>query len=185
MINLLPDETKKQLRAARMNVLLLRYILIVTIAAGFLALLLFGSLFLLDQTKQSAQTLIDANDTQAAAYSSTQAELKTLSEDLTAAKTILDNEVFYSTALTKLGQLMPAGTVIGELNLNQAAFSQPTELKVYATSSSELATLRSVLQQSPLLRSVTFQRIAESGDGIEGYPVSVTVSLIFNGEATR
>jgi len=63
MINVMPDDTKKQLRAARANVTLTRYILTSLVAFGFLVAILFGSSFVLAQTQTSAEALIEANDT--------------------------------------------------------------------------------------------------------------------------
>ena len=58
MINLLPDNYKKQLRAARANVTIARYTGVIVLAFGFLVLVLFGSYLLLSQTKASADLLI-------------------------------------------------------------------------------------------------------------------------------
>src|SRR5689334_1332719 len=112
MINLMPDDTKKELRAARVNVLLIRYMGVIFLAFGFLVLILFGAYLLLDQTKLSAQRLIDANDTKAEVYSSTKTQIETLSNQLSEAKGILDQEVLYSNVLAHIGQQMVPGTII-------------------------------------------------------------------------
>lgn len=184
MINLLPDGTKKQLRAARANVVIGYYLLILLCAAGFLALLLFGSMFLLDQTKQSAQALIQANDSQASAYSSTQEKLNELRSDLELSKTILDNEVLYSRLLPKIGQLMPEGTIIDSLRIQESSYQQPVEITIYAKSTDAVTSLRDRFQSSSLFSGVTIESVSSSG-GISGYPVSASLTLTFNREAAK
>ncbi|MFZ3010123.1 MAG: hypothetical protein WA030_03860, partial [Candidatus Microsaccharimonas sp.] len=75
----MPDDIKVQLRAARNNVLLMRYITVIFFAALFLGTILVGAYYLLEQTRISAQKLIDANDTKAEVYSSTKAQVDALS----------------------------------------------------------------------------------------------------------
>ena len=90
MINLMPDEAKKEIRAARVNVVLIRYSIIIFLAFLFLVLLQLRSYVALTQAKDSAQQLINANDTKAAVYSSTKAQVDALSSSLSETKSILD-----------------------------------------------------------------------------------------------
>ena len=180
MINLLPDNTKVQLRAARVNVILLRYIIVIVIAFAFVAMVLAGSYVLLTQTKTSAEQLIAANDTKAQAFSQTQAEISQLSGTLSGAKSILDQQIIYSDFLRTLGQTMPAGTVMESLTLNDAAFNgTPVVVKVYATSSDAAVGLREQFQANPAFSSVNIESISETG-GIDGYPVSASLTLTIN-----
>lgn len=185
MINLLPDGTKKQLRAARLNVTLSYYILILIFAAIFLAFLIFGSLLLLDQTKKSAESLIEANGNQAAAYSSTQEQLNQLHNGLELSKSILSNEVRYSQLLPAIGQLMPQGTIIDSLTLNDDAFTQPIELKIYASSTDLATKVRDNFQASSLFSQVNVQNVSDSDDNIDGYPVTSTLTVILNKGAAQ
>jgi cell division protein FtsB len=95
MINLMPDTNKQEIRAARMNVILGRYIIVILLAFAFLALLLAGSYVVLSQNKASAERLIQVNSTKADAYSSTKAQVDALSASLSATKSILDQEILY------------------------------------------------------------------------------------------
>lgn len=185
MINLLPDGTKKQLRAARLNVTLSYYIIVLIFAALFLALLVFGSLFLLDQTKKSAEALIEANGNQASAYSSTQEQLNQLHNGLDLSKTILSSEVRYSRLLPAIGQLMPQGTIIDSLTLNEDAFMQPVELKIYASSTDLATQVRDNFQASSIFSQVNVQNVSDSDDSLDGYPVTSTLTVIFNRGAAQ
>lgn len=180
MINLLPDNTKMQLKAARANVILLRYMIIMIFAAAFIVLIFAGSYFLLTLSKTSSEQLIAANDTKAQQFSSTQAEMASLSDNLAGAKNVLDQQVSYSSFLRLLGQVMPSGTVIDSITLNDSTWGgSPVELKIYAISTAATVSLREQFQRNPTFSNVNIDSISEA-DGISGYPVSATLSLNVN-----
>ena len=177
MINLMPDSEKDEIRSARMNVVLVRYIVIILLAFGFLLLLLSGSFVVLNQTKQSAERLIEANSTKAEVFSATKAQVDALSSSLSQTKTILDQEVLYSHVLTNIGQQMPAGTVLDSIALNSASFTgTPVTLKAYAKTTDAAVALREKFQSSPMFANVNFNSVTDAA-GIDGYPVSVSMTL--------
>jgi Tfp pilus assembly protein PilN len=186
MINLMPDNAKKQLRAARVNVLLVRYMGIIFLAFLFLVFILFGSHLLLNQTKASSQQLIDANDTKAEVYQATKTQVDALSAQLSEAKAILDVEVLYSKVLINFAQQMPAGTIIDKLSLESSSFSgTPLTLKVYAKSTDDAVALRDRFQTSQFFKDVSFQTITDNSGGIEGYPISATMTLTLDRKITQ
>jgi len=181
MINLMPDNDKVEIRAARVNVVLLRYIIVIAIAFAFLALLLAGSYVVLTQTKASAEQLIDSNDTKAAVFSSTKAQVDSLSAGLAETKTLLDQEVLYSNTLVNIGQQLPQGTVLDKLTLDAGSFAgTPVALKIYAKSTEATVALREKFQTSPLFSNVNFESVSDTSGGITGYPVSVSLTLTLN-----
>jgi Tfp pilus assembly protein PilN len=177
MINLMPDDAKKEIRSARVNVILTRYIFIILFAFGFLILLLGGSYVVLTQTKASAQRLIDANGTKAEVYSTTKAQVDALSSRLSETKSILNQEILYSNVLMNIGQQMPAGTVIDSIALDTASFAgTPITLKAYAKTTNAAVALREKFQSSPIFTKVNFESVSGT-TGIDGYPVSVSMTL--------
>ncbi len=186
MINLMPDDMKKEIRAARTNVLLIRYLNVLFFSALFLGLITWGSFFLLSQIEGSAKQQIAANDTQAAVYSQTKQQVDSLSAGLGEAKTILDQEILYSDVLVKIAQQMPANTVIDKLSLSSGSFSgTPFTIKVYAKTGADAVSLRERFQSSPFFSGVSFESVSDTSGGIEGYPVSVTLTLTLNRTITQ
>lgn len=179
MINLLPDDTKKELRAARMNVALVQLLLIIVLATIFLLAVFGVSYMSLVNAKATAQQVIDLNDTKGDAYDSTKTELDTLNSNLASSKTILDQEVLYSRVLSQLGQTMSNDTIIDSLSLNASSVGVPIDLKVFATSGDAIIALQGRFQNSTAFQNVTFQSISEQG-GIAGYPASATITLTIN-----
>lgn len=181
MINLMPDEIKKEIRAARVNVMLARYIIVIIAAFLFLVMLLAGSYVVLTQTKQSAQLLIDSNDTKAAVYSTTKAQVDALSTSLSQARTILDQEILYSKVLANIGQQLPEGTVIGNLNITSVHFSgTPLTINAYAKTEESATALRQKFQSSPFFTNVKLDSVSNDSAGVSGYPVKVSLSVVLN-----
>jgi hypothetical protein len=181
MINLMPDEAKRQLRAARANVLLLRYLFIVLAAAGFLAFAIAGAYYLLGQTQSSARALIAASDTEAGAYSDTKNQVDQLSAQLSEARDILNNEVAYSNVLINIGQLLPTGTLVDDIDLNAASFDgTPVTMTIFATNTDAAVAARERFQKSSYFSSVNFQSVSEGDASIPGYPVSAEITLTIN-----
>jgi len=180
MINLLADERKDQIKAARVNLILSRYTVIIVMAIAFLMAILFVSYTVLQGTKKSADATVLTNDTKADVYSATRTQVETLSSKLSQTKTALDQEIRYSQVLTTLGQLMPAGTILDSLDLTTESFTgTPVEVKAYAKTNDEALAIRDHLQSSPLFTNVTIKG-TDSANGTDGYPISVTLSVVFN-----
>lgn len=177
MINLMPDDAKKEIRSARLNVILSRYIFIIIVAFIFLVLLLAGSYVILTQTKNSAEQLISINSSKADIYSTTKAQVDSLSAGLSETKTILNQEVLYSNVLINIGQQMPPGTVLSSVALNASSFTgTPVSLKAYAKTTDDAVALRQKFQASPIFANVNFDSVSDS-KGIDGYPVGVSMTL--------
>jgi len=180
MINLLSDVRKDDIRAARANVIILRYTGLILLALLFLAGALYVSHSLLKQTMTANEEIISSNDVKADIYSETKQKVDDLSGNLTGAKAILDQEVRYSQVLVKIGQLMPPGTVLGDLKLDTASFNgAPVAMVAYAKSDAEATTLQSQFKSSPLFKEANLTTTEATG-GIDGYPAKISLTVIFN-----
>jgi Tfp pilus assembly protein PilN len=180
MINLLSTDQKAELRAARVNVFLLRYLGLIILALLFILGALYVSYTVLQETETTAKERIEANDVQSAAYSDTKQRVDALAAKLDGARATLNQSKSYAKVLTTVGQLMPTGTVLGELNLDQAVFAgTPTEIVAYAKTDEEAVAIQQKLQQSPLFTSVS-PKGTSSTEGIAEYPIKVTLTVAFN-----
>lgn len=185
MINLLPDQRKEDIRAARANVILLRYMGIIMLALAFLGGALYLSYSLLQVTMKGNEEVIASNDTKAGVYNETRQEVDTLSSQLSETKAILDQEVRLSKILISIGQLMPADTILGDLTLDSSAITgSPFEVTAYAKSASNASALQARLQNSPLFSQVSLSSTEENG-GTSDYPAKIVLSLTFNQAGLR
>ncbi len=184
MINLLPTDSKSEIRAARTNVILLRYIGIIVIAIAFLMGVLYVSYTILQQTMTTAEGRIATNDTKADVYSATKQEVDALSAKLSDTKAILDQEVSYATILTSIGQAMPAETILDSLTLDDTSINSgaPITLTAYAKNESSAPLIQQQLRGLPIFASV--ELVGSTADAsISGYPIKVSMTATFNRSA--
>lgn len=184
MINLLPDERKHELRAARMNVLLLRYNVLVLITLGFLVATCAVFFFILQNAQANATSTSSVNTATAASYAEVRADAADYKNNLTIASQILNNSVNYSSFIFSVAQVLPSGAVIDNITLSSSSFTQQTTFIVRVTSFEKATELKERFQNSDLFTNVYFQSLVDNNAGSEGassqYPILVTISAKIN-----
>lgn len=185
MINLLPDDAKKEIRAARTNVTLVKYMVMLGLGVVFLCLISVVVYFVIMDTKTHAEAVVAENATKSTAYGSVRAQADSLRTSLASAKTILDKEVVYTKVITGIAAVMPPGVVLDSLNLSPSTFGTPITLQAFAKNTNAALALKSNFQQSPLFSNVTFISLANSVQGQADYPITVSLSLIINKSAAQ
>lgn len=177
MINLLPDEMKKDLRAARTNTVLLRYNIMLIIAALFLAGALGVVYVFLSTMKVSAEKSIQENIAKEQSYQNVKLEADTFKSNLGDAKTILDGELSYSRALVRYAQLFPDGTAVSNLQLSAASFDTPMDVSVKITGQPAAKALIQSMTTSNYVTNFSRKSITISQDGTYPYTMDVTFTL--------
>lgn len=177
MINLLPDEMKKDLRAARTNTVLFRYNIMLIIAALFLAGALIVVYVFLSTMKTSAENAIQENITKEQSYENVKQEANAFKNSLGDAKIILDEEISYSRALIRYAQLFPDGTAVSNLQLNAASFTAPMDVSVKITGQSAAQALIRSMTTSSYVTNFSRKSITISQDGTYPYTMDVTFTL--------
>lgn len=186
MINLLPEDSKKEIRAARANVTLLNYMLVLCFGVIFLALISVGVYFVLAASQSDAKKLIAVSNSKSSAYASAETQGAALRSGLSSAKTILSQEVLYTKILTGIAALMPTGVVLNGINLSPSTLGVPTTLQFYAKTTQDAIALKNGFEKSPLFSNVSFVTLANSATGQSSdYPVNATLSLIINSKAAK
>lgn len=188
MINLLPDETKRDIKAARSNVVLLRYNLLTVIAAGCLVIVCAFFFFVLSNDKSNAVSKNSENQAKAASYASTKAAANEYKQNLATAKTILDKSVDYTSTIFEISKLLPPGVVLDGLTLTADDFGKQKTFTANAKSYADATKLKENFQNSKLFTNVFFQTInnqnvsssQSSSSTDSAYPVQVVLSAQLN-----
>ena len=182
MINLLGPEDKKQLRAARSNVVLLRYyFLAFLLIAGSGAILGFG-FYIAEMQKNSAQaSLVQAeDDTQD--YEKVKRQSEEFSKNLSVAKQILAAEVVYSKMITDIASTIPPGTILTSLSLTPETINKKMELSFKTKNYNEGIQLKTTLENSDLFSDVSITSITSKDEstGDSTYPTNVNISAMLH-----
>jgi hypothetical protein len=126
MINLLPDVEKNDIDAARLNVILVKLIIFLSIAMIFLAIFCASTYLSLNSRKQAYENEIKAGET-----SSSTDDIGTV---IANTQTIFSRQVSYSDLITDIGASFPNGASMSVLSLNQNIINQPFEVELKSTS---------------------------------------------------
>ena len=194
MINLLAPEAKRQLRAARRNVVLRRY----TVFVSFVVLLVFatfgGGYYLAVNERNRLQAEVDSQSSKTAKYQAARATATQFSKDLTTAKTIFANEVVFSDLLLDISKILPSGVVLSELNVSTETFGTEITLRARAKDANTgPINLKTALEQSDLFSNVKIANISDESDGVTAsqkfiektYPVTIELLATIDANAGK
>jgi Tfp pilus assembly protein PilN len=184
MINLLPLESQSQLRAARANTLLMRYNVFLIGAFVFIGLALGFVYFYLETVKTSAEQTISENNARVNTYATVQAEADAFRSSLSTAKDIFDKEITYTKAVLNISRLLPAGTALQTLSLNDKTFGTQTTFAIQAKDYNAALALKDSFQSSALFSNVHFESITSSSGG-GAYPITVNLNLTMSKDAAK
>jgi len=185
MINLLPDDVKKQISAARTNIMLVKYIIVLGFAIAFLALACTMTYLLLINNKTIAEKIIENSQFKNTPYSLAKKQESSLRTSLSTAKSILDQQILYSNVITGIGAALPTGIVLDTLSLNSSTFGTPITIKAYARSADDVTKLKENFQNSTLFSNFSVTSLTTNQSDSSGYPVTISISTIINKGAAQ
>lgn len=181
MINLLPDDKKRDIKAARANVILLRYNFLTI--AGFMTLMLICIAFylVLRTHESSAVTKSEDNTAKAANYDSVRREADAYKANLSVANKVFQNSVNYTSVVFEITKLLPSGVTLDNITVNAEDFGKQISFSARAKSYDKAMELKDKFQSSKIFSNVFFQNLTDSTGGqTNGYPVTVVISAKLN-----
>ena len=168
MINLLPDAKKRNIKAARANTILLRYIFVLIGAVIFIGGVIYVSYQSLKLSEDSAVTKLGLGaDTSSGAQSS----------DLAAAIEQSPQQTPTTSALiTTIGRSLPPDTVLRSLSIKpENRTGEPLKFTLYAKQPMSSADLQPYIGSSGLLTDVKISTASPS-KAVQGYAYAIEVT---------
>ncbi len=183
MINLLPPETKKSYRFARRNVTLRRWLialLVVLIGLGGLAT--YGLLtFHQSNDNYSKQAISLEAQLQKDKLSQTKQQVEDISNSLKLAVKVLGNEVLFSKLIQQIGAVMPSGSVLTGLTIDQVGGGLDLEANTTNYTTATQVQVNLADPTNKIFSKVDINSITcNSNQGTVGYPCTVGVRALFN-----
>lgn len=175
MINLLPYDLKKELKASRINSILLSCILILCFAIGFLILTCATTFLLIENSRTINEELARTSQTTNASSNSTQ-QVQTATDNLDTTKQILEQQISYSALLQAFGGALPTGVILESLNVNNDNINQPLNLQIRATSNDKISEMTSKFQSSTVFTSYELVSSKTDNSNVK-YPVTANIKL--------
>lgn len=187
MINLLPQDNQRNLRAARSNTLLIRYVIAMIAVVCFMVAAFGFVYFYLNISKNSAENTITANQQKETSYAQVSQQANEFRTNLATAKRIFASQVDYGTLLTQIAAATPSGVILQSLTLDASSFGKPTTLIAYAkTTDAALALKDSYAAQTNLFSNVSIANVGLTGSDSgsantnPAYPITITLNLTIN-----
>ena len=173
MINLLPNETKKQLRAAHANVVLSRYLGILGIGGIFLLLACITSYIFLINNDPGSSNNTTSGQSGSQLYSTNKDLVALLQRKLPTVKSILSQQVSYSEVITEIAEALPSGMVLNELSVDNNMLGMPITLVISARSTDNIEKLKTNFSNtsSGVLYDFAVQSNNQSSNNTSGYPI--------------
>ena len=180
MINLLPDETKLQLRAAHTNIILVKYMAILGIAFAFLALSCTASYLFLANNKAEKEKLEDNSQSTTFLYNIAQKKLSTIQTNLSTAKTILDHQISYSDIITGIAAAFPSGIKLDKLTIDSSTIGTPMTILARARSASNVPQIKDNFLKSSLFSNYNLNSVITDNSKSSEFPVIISISITIN-----
>lgn len=181
MINLLPYENKKQIRAARMNLILIKCLLFLTFAIIFLIISCTGAYFFLknidDLKKDQDDTSININDSK---YSTIINQASVAQSDLLLTNNILNQQVKYSKIITSLANSLPSGVLLDGLLVNNSSINSTVVINLLASSSDKGQETVNNLNNSNIFYNASIVSNIPNQANPLGYPFLITINITIN-----
>lgn len=187
MINLLSPESKRSIRAARLNVMLRMYLVLSLFVLGGMATIYGVGFYLIANERAAAERDRENGDIQLAQYKAATQQAETYKANLAVVKQILSSEIVFSTFLINTGKAMPANTILSNLTLstNVKAGAKPgaTSLEARAKSYEDVLRLKEELDKSGIFTNVSIVSTTRPEDisklvGVDRmYPFEATLNV--------
>lgn len=184
MINLLNTETQRQYRAARLNIRLRSYLILLSVAFISVIAVFGGGLYLTLTDRSHAAAEKSAKESQLAQYHDIKQEAETFTTNLKTAKAILNQEVLYSDMIVSIANALPPDAVLSSLTLDTTTIAQPMALSARVATKDDSIRLKTSLETSPLFENVNINNIivetisnTETSVIKRELPVVVTISV--------
>lgn len=189
MINLLPVENKQSFRAARLNVLLIRYIIFIAVSILFMIAIFGVGYYITITDKNRAESELAELQAASAKYDKTRREAESFEKNLSTAKGILSNEIIFSELMANIAKTLPPGTVLTDFNIATESLGKPMVISAKTKDAEGGLRLKEYLERSPYFENVSIQTITNpsnnGGSGGNGgsageiatnYPYTVVLS---------
>ncbi len=200
MINLIPPEKRRELRAMRHNSILVRYALISIVFFAVTIFIHFGTYLLLRQAEVTNTAQSESHLKKAVEYEGVYREAQEYTQNLAAAKALFESSVPYPEALSNLAKTLPSGVIIDTVNLEAGIIDQPGTLTAHAVSYEAAVALKDAFANSTIAKDVSISNVTNtsisttesnsdsastsSGEGSapNNYPIQVTLNITFTRE---
>ncbi|MBP9738559.1 PilN domain-containing protein [Candidatus Saccharibacteria bacterium] len=162
MINLLPPQQLANIRIARSNTLLRRYIELLLLALLIIITALTVAYYFMNVQQSNVQQVVDTDQAKISELEPVQKQAEQLSATVNTIAGLLSRDVVFSDMLVQIGGLMPQGAVLTGLQFSIEDFKSPLIISAQVDTEEKAAVLLKNLQGSDLFQSAEIKTIDQT-----------------------
>jgi cell division protein FtsL len=174
MINLLPPSFKEQVRFAKHNAILIRYLKLAVLLIIVLGVSFGGTYYYLTRRIASTNAAMASKQEVIGSYTDIETQVKELNSRVAAIKTIQSSQPRFSLLLSDIAKFTLKGTAISSLALT-GDDSKPVVISATAGSYTAAVSLRDALVASPRISGADIQSITGQSDG--SFSVNIVIGF--------
>lgn len=160
MINLLPYDTLKEIKAGRTNSLLLSFIIMLLVAVIFVAAITGLAYIALVSERNDVRAREAESQQNLASRSEDVKKVEAFSSNLTDAKKITEVQARYSQIFIAIGKALPKNTVIKDLSISPANIDVGIDMTIYTKTKKAMTdTKNSMLKNKEQFSDVSFNSV--------------------------
>lgn len=177
MINLLSQEYRSELAAAKRNIVLRKYVFtLVALVAVVAASYSVGYILLQDQ-KQFYEAQKAEYEPQKSQYATTIKEAADYNKNLAIAKSILSNEIVFSHLMITITQLIPSNVLMSNVSLKANQLDKTMELTFGVNSAVDAVAVKNAFEKSPYFKDTKIKTIDIVTDGPTPFTTVIITSI--------
>lgn len=161
MINLLPPKRVIDIKVARSNTVLRRYIELILLSMVLLAGAVIVAYYFFAIQKNNVQKTVDLNQEKISKLEPVQKQAEQLSVTVNTISGLLSRNVKFSDMLTQIGGLMPSGSVLTGLQFSIEDVQSPLVISAQVDNEQKAAVLRNNIASSSLFKSADIKSITQ------------------------
>lgn len=189
MINLLPPDVVSELRAARVNTMLRRYLVTSLIAVAIMVLIFGASFYLNAQNYQAYQRQRQESRAELDRLSDVKTMVKNYNQELATAEDVYDEEIKMTALIANFSSVLPPGSVLESVSFSVESFTDPVTITANLDTFEKAGVLKRNLSQSEFFTDVVLEQVSEKGAGSAGatsaYPFSAQMQVTLTPEAVK
>lgn len=180
MINLLSTKRLNDIRVAKSNTILSRYIKLLIISSLIIGCIVTGAYYYLNIQHSKAEEAKRLDDARVSALEPYHEQASQLSATVNTIANVMSGDLAFSNMLTQIGNLMPSGTVLTGLQLSSEELSAPLIVSAHVDNEQRSVVLLRNLKQSDLFEGAQIRNIQlldSEADKKKSYNYVVTLDV--------
>lgn len=178
MINILPEDIKKQIDYSRRNVIARKYLVVICLIILVTGAALGVSHVYADRQIAEYEESLQERTAKAKQYKDLESSVDKLNSQIRTIEALLAQRPQFSVLLEDLAAVLPTGSYLNGIQLSEE-IDQPLQLTITVPSQNQSVRVRNALLQSPHISSADIQSISQKSDSNE---VNVNIIIAFNTE---